>query len=53
MIESSALGGTCVNIGCVPKKLMVYGAHFSHDVHGLNPSAAACRSCRTQSRVHA
>mmetsp|Transcript_33104 Transcript_33104/g.78444 ORF Transcript_33104/g.78444 Transcript_33104/m.78444 type:complete len:456 (+) Transcript_33104:53-1420(+) len=33
VIESSALGGTCVNIGCVPKKLMVYGAHFSHDCH--------------------
>ncbi|ADZ91183.1 glutathione-disulfide reductase [Marinomonas mediterranea] len=28
--ESSALGGTCVNIGCVPKKLFVYGAEFSH-----------------------
>ena len=27
------LGGTCVNVGCVPKKLMVYGAHYSHDVH--------------------
>eukprot|EP00960_Hanusia_phi_P075732 768460-Hanusia_phi.AAC.4 len=29
--EDSALGGTCVNVGCVPKKLMTYGAHFSHD----------------------
>ncbi|TDO96935.1 glutathione-disulfide reductase [Marinomonas balearica] len=28
--ESSALGGTCVNIGCVPKKLFVYGSEFSH-----------------------
>ena len=26
--EERELGGTCVNIGCVPKKLMVYGAHF-------------------------
>jgi glutathione reductase (NADPH) len=26
------LGGTCVNVGCVPKKLMVYGAHLAHDV---------------------
>jgi glutathione reductase (NADPH) len=24
--EARALGGTCVNVGCVPKKLMVYGA---------------------------
>ncbi|QHF03156.1 glutathione-disulfide reductase [Pseudomonas asturiensis] len=29
--ESRYLGGTCVNVGCVPKKLMVYSAHFSED----------------------
>ena len=29
--ESTHLGGTCVNVGCVPKKLFVYGAHFSED----------------------
>ncbi|OYT96236.1 MAG: glutathione-disulfide reductase [Pseudomonas sp. PGPPP3] len=27
--ESRYLGGTCVNVGCVPKKLLVYGAHFA------------------------
>ena len=27
--ESSRMGGTCVIRGCVPKKLMHYGAHFS------------------------
>ena len=27
--EASALGGTCVNLGCVPKKLMVYASYFS------------------------
>ncbi len=27
--ESSRLGGTCVNLGCVPKKLMVYASAFS------------------------
>lgn len=26
--EFSRLGGTCVNRGCVPKKLMVYASHF-------------------------
>lgn len=26
--EYSRLGGTCVNRGCVPKKLMVYASHF-------------------------
>ena len=29
--ESRYLGGTCVNVGCVPKELLVYGAHFAED----------------------
>jgi len=29
--ESRYLGGTCVNVGCVPKKLLVYGAHYADD----------------------
>lgn len=29
--EDSYLGGTCVNVGCVPKKLLVYASHFSED----------------------
>lgn len=29
--ESRYLGGTCVNVGCVPKKLFVYSSHFSED----------------------
>ena len=29
--ESRYLGGTCVNVGCVPKKLLVYGAQFADD----------------------
>jgi glutathione reductase (NADPH) len=29
--EDGALGGTCVNVGCVPKKLMVLGAHFAEE----------------------
>ncbi len=28
VIEFDRLGGTCVNRGCVPKKLMVYASHF-------------------------
>lgn len=28
VVESERLGGTCVNRGCVPKKLMVYASHF-------------------------
>ena len=29
VVESSDLGGTCVNLGCVPKKLFSYAAGFS------------------------
>lgn len=29
--ESMFLGGTCVNVGCVPKKLFVYGSHFHEE----------------------
>lgn len=28
LAESNRLGGTCVNRGCIPKKLMVYTSHF-------------------------
>jgi glutathione reductase (NADPH) len=28
IVEDDRLGGTCVNRGCVPKKLMVYASHF-------------------------
>ncbi len=29
--EERYLGGTCVNVGCIPKKLLVYGSHFADD----------------------
>ncbi|MEO3877981.1 glutathione-disulfide reductase [Rheinheimera fenheensis] len=29
VIEAKAVGGTCVNVGCVPKKVMWYGAHIA------------------------
>jgi len=29
--EAAALGGTCVNVGCIPKKLYSYAAHYAHD----------------------
>lgn len=29
--ESRYLGGTCVNVGCVPKKLLVNAAHIAHE----------------------
>jgi len=31
LCEDRQLGGTCVNAGCVPKKLFVYGSHYASD----------------------
>jgi glutathione reductase (NADPH) len=31
IIENKALGGTCVNVGCVPKKVMYNLANFLYD----------------------
>ena len=36
--EDRYMGGTCVNVGCVPKKLYVYAAEYGkgfHDAHGF------------------
>ena len=33
VVEMSKLGGTCVNIGCVPKKVMWFGANVAHTLH--------------------
>ncbi len=32
VVESGRLGGTCVNVGCVPKKIMWYGASLAHSL---------------------
>ena len=29
--EEGRFGGTCVNVGCIPKKLFSYAAHFRED----------------------
>ena len=34
--EFDRLGGTCVNRGCVPKKLMVYASHFPEYFHAAS-----------------
>ncbi len=31
IVEKSRVGGTCVMRGCVPKKLLVYGAHYGEE----------------------
>lgn len=32
VVEADRLGGTCVNVGCVPKKVMWYAASLAHGV---------------------
>lgn len=38
LIEAGPIGGTCVNVGCVPKKVMWYAAHISEALKHYGPS---------------
>ena len=60
--EEYRVGGTCVIRGCVPKKLLVYGAHFAEDladarrrhgglVEGLDQVAPTLAQVRRSRRV--
>ncbi|OCG25749.1 glutathione-disulfide reductase [Gilliamella sp. HK2] len=37
LIEAKLLGGTCVNVGCVPKKVMWYGAQIAEAINHYGP----------------
>lgn len=37
LIEAKALGGTCVNVGCVPKKIMWYAAQVAEAIQAYGP----------------
>jgi glutathione reductase (NADPH) len=37
LIEAKAIGGTCVNVGCVPKKAMWYGAQVAEAINLYAP----------------
>jgi glutathione reductase (NADPH) len=42
--DAAPLGGTCVNLGCIPKKLYSFAAHYAEafeESHGYGWSAAA------------
>ena len=44
--EDNRIGGTCVLRGCIPKKLLVYAAHYHHDfqdavAYGWDPVSPA------------
>src|ERR1043166_277261 len=47
IIEESRIGGTCVLRGCVPKKLLVYGAQFSD---AFADAAGFCGGAPTKKR---
>lgn len=37
LIEAGAMGGTCVNVGCVPKKVMWHAAQVAEAIHRYAP----------------
>ena len=37
LIEKAEIGGTCVNVGCVPKKVMWYAAHIAESIQKYGP----------------
>jgi glutathione reductase (NADPH) len=44
--EEHKVGGTCVIRGCVPKKLLVYGAHFAEDLADARRFGWVVPECR-------
>jgi glutathione reductase (NADPH) len=37
LVEANSIGGTCVNVGCVPKKVMWFGAHVAEAINLYAP----------------
>src|SRR5690606_22547422 len=37
LIEAKEIGGTCVNVGCVPKKVMWHAAQIAEAIHRYGP----------------
>jgi glutathione reductase (NADPH) len=51
VVEEAALGGTCVNVGCIPKKLYVYASEYAaawRESAGFGWQARACLSTGTR-----
>ncbi|BBC72851.1 glutathione-disulfide reductase [Altererythrobacter sp. B11] len=49
--EEYRVGGTCVIRGCVPKKMLVYGAHFAEDVQDARNFGWTMETCRFDWKV--
>lgn len=43
--EEFRVGGTCVIRGCVPKKMLVYGAHFAEDMQDAKAFGWTAENC--------
>ena len=43
--EEHRVGGTCVIRGCVPKKMLVYGAHFAEDLQDAGAFGWSVENC--------
>jgi len=43
--EEYRVGGTCVIRGCVPKKMLVYGAHFAEDLQDARAFGWTAEKC--------
>jgi glutathione reductase (NADPH) len=43
--EEHRVGGTCVIRGCVPKKMLVYGAHFAEDLQDAKAFGWTAENC--------
>lgn len=50
MIEAGTIGGTCVNVGCVPSKILLRAAHVAHTFGG-HPFDGIARSSPTIDRA--
>lgn len=47
IMEAFKIGGTCVNSGCVPKKVMWYAADLAHAVDDASAFGVPARRGRT------
>jgi dihydrolipoamide dehydrogenase len=48
LIERARLGGTCLNVGCIPTKTILRSAHAIHEVERLNDFALAIEPLEAQ-----
>lgn len=47
LVERGVTGGTCVNVGCVPSKIMIRAAHIAH-LRASSPFDAGIKACTPQ-----